>query len=819
MSEFSSLLADLVASPCQLFITGDFNLHLDQPHAAGVQSFLSVLETFGLSQLVTFPTHDKGHTLDLLITHTSSDNVTDITWTYPSLSDHYAVLAKFLFPVGLRSSRITKTIRPLSKIDFTQLNTDILSSELYTSPASDLTTYLTTFKSTITQLLDKHAPLKTISCKATPDKPFITPEIKAQKAKRSRLETIYRRTRRQTDHDKYKEQARLVTKLITNSRREHYRSLITKHATKPRNLWNTLNSLLGRSSCHSLPSASSPSALASSFLSFFGDKVAKLQSSLSASATSPHVTPPAPPPLLSDFSPATASEVKAAILAASDATCPLDFIPTRVLKSCLHTLLPPITTLINLCLNESTFPVCFKTAQVSPLLKKYSLPKDDLSSYRPISNLNFLSKLLERIIHNRLTTHLNTFPSLSPFQSAYRKFHSVETALLRIQNDLLLAMEKRQVSALILLDLSAAFDTIDHNILLTRLSSTFGICGSALQFLTSYISDRTQFVCIDSHSSDQVPLSTGVPQGSVLGPLLFTLYTTPISYLLTDLDMSFHLYADDTQLYISFSPGDHPTTLSRLSATLDSLHAWLSSNRLVVNPSKTEFLLVGSNQQRAKVTSSSVTFKGSVLSPSLSVRNLGVTFDKDLALTKHISSVCSSSFYIMRQIRQIRSSLDHNSCILLCNALVSSKLDFCNSLYYGLPQSSIHRLQLVQNSLARIVHTSVTRRDHISPALRALHWLPISSRIEYKIALITFKTLRHSTPSYLHSLLTPYVPPRRLRSSDQQLLCVPRLKSSSGRRSFSFAAPTIWNALPLSLRLSPTLQSFRSSLKTHLFPP
>ena len=283
--------------------------------------------------------------------------------------------------------------------------------------------------------------------------------------------------------------------------------------------------------------------------------------------------------------------------------------------------------------------------------------------------------------------------------------------------------------------------------------------------------------------------------------------------------MSFHFYADDTQLYIPFSPQDHTHTLSLLSATLDSVHSWLSSNRLIVNPSKTEYLLVGSSHQRAKIISSSLAFKGNILLPSASVRNLGVTFDSDLSLTKHISSTCSSSYHIIRQLRQIRSSLDHNTSVLLANALVSSKLDFCNSLLYGLPQSSIHRLQLVQNSLARVVCPLVKRHDHITPTLRRLHWLPINSRITYKIAVITYKTLHQQSPSYLHSLLIPYIPTRHLRSSDKLLLTVPSLKSSAGRRSFSFAAPSIWNSLPFSLRSTTTLQSFRAGLKTHLFPP
>ena len=339
-----------------------------------------------------------------------------------------------------------------------------------------------------------------------------------------------------------------------------------------------------------------------------------------------------------------------------------------------------------------------------------------------------------------------------------------------------------------------------------------------LSLFSSYLLDRSQFVSINSSSSARSHLHTGVPQGSVLGPLLFTLYTTPLSYVFKDSSIQCHFYADDTQLYISFSVSDSSASLSLLSTTLDSVYSWLTSNRLSVNPSKTEYLLIGNPQQCRKIASSSITFCSTGISSTDSARNLGFIFDNDLSFHKQISAVCKSSFYQIRQLRQIRSSLDYKSAIILANSLVLSKLDYCNSLYFGLPASSLTRLQSVQNSLARVVFPNVKRTDHITPALNKLHWLPVCQRITFKIALLTFKALSFNEPSYLRQLLTPYKNSHHLRSTDQHLLTIPNIKSTVGRRSFSFSAPSVWNSLPVSLRTCNSVYSFRKQLKTHLFP-
>ena len=257
----------------------------------------------------------------------------------------------------------------------------------------------------------------------------------------------------------------------------------------------------------------------------------------------------------------------------------------------------------------------------------------------------------------------------------------------------------------------------------------------------------------------------------------------------------------------------------KLSSTLDLVHSWFSSNRLAVNPTKTEYLLIGTPQQRAKVLNNTVYFKTIPLSPSDTARNLGVIFDSNLDFKSHISSICRSSSFQIRQLRQVRSSLDKKSAIILANALVQSKVDYCNSLLSGLPNHTVVRLQYVQNSLARVVCNTTKFRSKTASLLKSLHWLPINERIKFKIAVLTFKAINFAKPSYLTDLLIPYQPSRHLRSSGTNLLVVPDIRSSMGRRSFSFSAPTLWNSLPLEIRSCTCFLTFRNKLKTYLFPP
>jgi len=231
-----------------------------------------------------------------------------------------------------------------------------------------------------------------------------------------------------------------------------------------------------------------------------------------------------------------------------------------LLPTMLLTLLTSLSPLVSF-LNSSNSPQ-------SALLKKYNVDKEDLSNYRPISHLSFLSKLTERVVKQRLT-HLSSNHLLNSFQSADTAHHSTESTLLTVHDHIIKAMAHQQTIAICLLDLSAAFDTIDHSILIHRLSSWFGLNGTVLSWLNSYISSCDFVVNIKETISDPLPLHQGVPLGSVLGPLLFILYTTPVSSFISDSSVKHHLYADDTQLFISFSALNFMLNIAHLKPTIN----------------------------------------------------------------------------------------------------------------------------------------------------------------------------------------------------------------------------------------------------------
>uniref|UniRef100_A0A3B5PWV6 Reverse transcriptase domain-containing protein n=1 Tax=Xiphophorus maculatus TaxID=8083 RepID=A0A3B5PWV6_XIPMA len=327
------------------------------------------------------------------------------------------------------------------------------------------------------------------------------------------------------------------------------------------------------------------------FLHFFIEKVGSTRALITAPDSDPSVLVPRSA-AFDQFVPVTVSLLEDAVGHIKPSGSPRDPVPPRFFKDILPSIGQPVLAIINSSLSSGVVPASFKHAVVQPLLKKPGLDQTVLANYRPISKLPFLSKVLEKLVYCQLKQFLDYNGILEVFQSGFKTLHSTESALIRVFNDILLACDSGNHVVLILLDLTAAFDTVDHGILISRLHHVVGIGGTVLKWFRSYLEERTISVKIGDSESSAASMPYGVPQGSILGPLLFSLYLLPLGSVLRKHGISFHCYADDCQIYLPLKQKD-VHSIKHLLACLGDIKAWLALNFLNFNENKTEVMVFG----------------------------------------------------------------------------------------------------------------------------------------------------------------------------------------------------------------------------------
>jgi hypothetical protein len=822
LDEFMSFSGFISSLPSPTIICGDFNIHLDTATNNSL-NFKSMLDSCNLVQHIDFPTHIHGHTLDFLITPSDFTGVANIR-NMGCISDHFCVSCKLDISSPHKHTAKRITFRQYHKLDYDQMKHDLQNTAFVMSPSDNVSDLYDQYINSLSSVLEKHAPLKT-KCLSQPTPVWITQQYREAKRLRRQSERIWRKNPSVLNRSKLRRQISRCNAIINKSKSDFYTEIINDNSGDSKKLWKELNNILHRKSETVLPEGKDDKSLANLFSSFFTDKITQIHNSFTNQSVHSH-SPDISPASLDNFTPATEKQVQKVILASPTKSCILDPWPTHLVKEFVDILLPSITKLVNCSMAEGFVPSSFKRAVITPLIKKPSLHKDELKNYRPVSGLCFISKLVERVVASQIKRHLDDNNLGNHYQSAYKTGHSTETALLCIKNDVHTSLSKGMPTALILLDLSAAFDTIDHEVLLGCLSSWFGFGGMVLEWFTSYLADRVQYVKVGETLSDPANLTSGVPQGSVLGPILFSLYTTPLSKIISSHQIiNYHFYADDTQLYIPLTPTNFSAAFATLQKCLTDVQSWMAANKLKLNPDKTEFILLGTKTQRGKLAGCfPVDILGSNMSPTDKARNLGVIFDSDFSFSNHVVSVCRSCFVGLRDIRRIRRHLTKNVAVTVANALVSSRLDYCNSLFRSLSCRDLKKLQCVQNSLARIV-TRSSKFSHITPVLRSLHWLPIKYRIRFKTATIIYKFIHTGIPTYFNSHLARYTCAVNTRrgSPEHLYLHVPLYKPTINKskvhfqNSLSYDGPSLWNSLPHEIRSAPSLSIFRRKLKTQLF--
>ena len=814
--ELSEYLSRLMCAPGHPVVLGDFNFHVDNSSDMTASAFSNVTSSFGLNQHINEPTHKNGHTLDLVFSRGNETIVSSTKVLDHGFPDHFVVFVTLALQKPLLPKKKI-TYRKIKSVSDEALKENVTRSQLAESERYNtlaLEDIIALYNTELRRILDELAPQRECTLTIRPQTQWYNETIRSAKQQRRQKERLWRKTGLTAHRDLFIEERKKVNTLISETKKQYYREAILSFGNDTKQLFRMTSELLGNVIATPLPTIKSHDELASMFSDFFIQKIERIHDSIPITANQvlPDMTL-SDDVVLRDFRPVERDEILSLINRCASKTCDLDPMPSEMVKAADRDLAPIIQTIVNTSLRSGQFPDCLKHAIVIPRLKKPSLDPDNCANFRPVSNLPFLSKVLERAAAEQLADHLQTHNLLEPFQSAYRPFHSTETAIVRVHNDICRAIGERKVVLLVMLDLSAAFDTVSHELLLNTLHN-FGIRETALEWFRSYINERDQTVRVHGAMSEARQLSWGVPQGSVLGPILFNIYSSSLGHLLRERMVGYHFYADDSQIYITASPDQVDAASTQMEECVRLVSAWMSQHHLMMNNNKTEFLVLSSKHTAREIRLPNLDVCGHSVAPSDTVRNIGVIIDSNLSMDAHVATLCKNAYFQLHRIAKIKQYLDHKSLECIIHAFVTTRLDYCNAILSGIKKSTKQKLQRVQNAAARLL-TNTKKREHITPVLRELHWLPVEKRIDFKICVLTYKCVHGLAPSYLSEMIQPSTS-SRLRASGQ--LCVPFTNSEYVKtNAFSFVAPALYNKLPRAIRQSPSIDIFKQNLKTYLF--
>lgn len=492
----------------------------------------------------------------------------------------------------------------------------------------------------------------------------------------------------------------------------------------------------------------------------------------------------------------------------------IDDINLKLLKLVAPYCIGSLTDVINNSLLQSMVPEVWKKSIIVPI-PKVSNPSS-LTELRPISVLPTMSKVLEKVIYDQLSLYANEniLPSI---QSGFKSCHSTNTALLKITNDIAKAMDQSEVTILILLDYSKAFDIINHELLLAKLYY-YGLSDSAINWFENYLSNRSQIVKAGGQLSNEMSITKGVPQGSILGPLLFTIFTSDLPAALSG-NCSLHLYADDTQLYKSCLPTDINETVLSINTDLQNIVKWSAANGLIINSSKTVALCIGLKVTRERACQSlntSIMIGGSSVNFSACAKNLGVWFDSNLNFELHVTKLLQSAYIKFRPIYKFKHILPSNVKWSLVNTIILSHLNYCSAVYFSFLNAHFkHKLQMLQNSCLRFSF-NVNYSDHVTPFYINLSILKLNEAFCCQFIMTVYNVLKSGKPLYLFNLLQQRSDIHSVNIRFKNMFNLPTHKTTKFECSFEYKAPSLLNKFHSTIFIDSGARNVKSNLKKQL---
>ena len=829
LDDFEKLVEDELCS-CDNLIVGDFNVHTEDLTSTSTTKLLRILNEQQLFLHKTRATHNQGGTIDLIIGNNYVKSRVDglnVLDKIKQVSDHFPIQFVLQCDYISETKKVNVRCQSFTDQNITEIKSLITDSSQLAMinenlPVDDM---VKIYNECLSDICNKVTPVVIKNVRERTQQVWYTHELQDQKREKRRAERKYLKQQSSENLYSYKEKCENYYSNIKNTRTEYYKNVLTNKKDDLKAVYNIVNKLSGDGNKSILPKTKSDKQLANQFSIFFKEKIENIRKKIhddkvqgiakvhirSSSTSSTDASS------LRRFEPISENELTSIYNSMNKKNFKKDPIPVKVLAECFSHVSPYILKIVNMSISTGIFPINFKHATVIPLVKDINGDLDDLKNYRPLHNTPLISKIIEKCILVQINAHLQVNNLYNATQSGYKKHHSCETALVKIVNDIQTEMQQNNISIVLMLDQSAAFDTVDIPTLIIKLKQDYKIYDEALKWLSSYLEGRTFSVVVNGEESESVSMDYGVPQGTILAPLLYTLYTGDLNQIVENMGLKIHSFADDTNIYMGFKPIN---SLSEAKIDLDrcvkEIRKYMTMNYLKLNIDKTQIIFCGMSKDIELYNSRLDDFEqvlGGDCKRTKHGKTLGVKLDENLKFNELISETCSSGYYKLNKLKNMRSVLDLELRLTLVKCFILTKIDYCNILLNGATKKQVYRLQKMVNAAVRFIY-NIKKSARVTPYMIKAHILPVSSRIQYKSCMYVYKILNGQAPGYICELIRRKQSLRGgLRSSADDTTVEP----ICGGKTIAASMCKTWNDLPASLRQSGTLDTFKKNLKTHYF--
>ena len=764
-------------------IMGDMNINHLLPNSSSCKFFTTFFtEPFAFTQVIDEPTRvtaTSSTLIDLMLTATPENVKMHGVVDTPGISDHCMTFLAY----SLKKPKFNPQM--VTRRDFRKFNKNAFMQDMSLAPwgnieavdDDDIDNKVTIFENIHKEIIDKHAPFRTFRV-TRPAAPWLTDEIKDLMDNRDKYKNKFNQDKNPNTDLLYKDLRNRVTHAIRKSKIKCFNDRINTKIKDPKQFHQALKTfsvveskINNNDHCHI-----NPSALNEAFLK---NNNAKVSDTLIEDEVS-EILKKSKEPAFS-FSEVSIGDVLKMVRTIKSNASGVDCISAYFLKLGIEHSVYAFTDIINASLKYSKFPERWKKALVKPL-PKVSNPTI-ASDYRPISLLPAFSKILEKLVAKQMVEYLKRTGYLDNLQSAYKQSHSTITALLNVTDDIYEALENSELTFLVLLDYSKAFDCANHKLILAKLKAA-GFEADSLSWVTSYLSGRSQKVVTGSQESTWEGVVNGVPQGSVLGPLLFTILVSDISDAIKR--GRYHLYADDTQLYYKCKVEDANATIAKINSDLENISNYSRRNCLKLNAGKSKFIVIGSRPNLKKLKDTvldDIKLGPDVIEREYAVKNLGIMFDETFSWSKHVNLITAKAYGKLKHAYRFKNFLSPQAKLHLSETYILSQFNYGDIILQGLSNQLSQKIQKIQNSCIRYSF-GLKKFDHISHIRKSNNILCMKDRRLLHSLTLVFKITKNIAPVYLSDRINYRNSLHNYNTRRKNEIITPLARSSIRSKSF-----------------------------------